>query len=117
MLSYFHNLKIEEEREKKRVVGIGEREGCCSVTQLCLTLSNLVDSSTPGFPVLHHPPEFAQTQVHWVDDTIQPSHPLSPPSFCSQSFPASGSFPMSLLFASGGEEGQYRDRGQRDVNY
>ena len=34
----------------------------------------------PGFPVLHHLPEFAQTRVHRVGDAIQPSHPLSPPS-------------------------------------
>ena len=39
-----------------------------------------MDCSTPGFPVLHYLPEFAQTHVHWVDDAIQPSHPLSPPS-------------------------------------
>ena len=36
--------------------------------------------STPDFPVLYHLPEIAQTHVHWVSDTIQPSHPLSPPS-------------------------------------
>ena len=30
----------------------------------------------PGFLVLHHLLEFAQTHVHWVDDAIQPSHPL-----------------------------------------
>jgi len=36
--------------------------------------------STPGFPVLHHLPEFALTHVHWVDDAIQPSHPLLRPS-------------------------------------
>ena len=44
-----------------------------------------------------------QTHVHWVSDVIQPSHPLlsfSPP---VQSFPASGSFPMSQFFASGGQ--------------
>ena len=29
-----------------------------------------------GFPVLHYLPEFAQTHVHWVSDTIQLSHPL-----------------------------------------
>ena len=34
----------------------------------------------PGFPVLHHLPECAQTHVHWVSDAIQPSHPLSSPS-------------------------------------
>ena len=32
------------------------------------------------FLALHHLPEFAQTHAHWVDDAIQPSHPLSPPS-------------------------------------
>ena len=39
-----------------------------------------MDCSTPGFPVLHHFLEFAQTHVHWVGDAIQPSHPLSSPS-------------------------------------
>ena len=58
----------------------------------------------PGFPVLHHLPEFTQTHVHWIGDAIQPSHPLSSPfSPCPQSFPASGSFPMSQLFASDGQ--------------
>ena len=51
-----------------------------SVTKLCLILCNTTDCSMPGFPVLHHLPEFAQTHVHWVDDTIQPSHPLLPTS-------------------------------------
>ena len=36
----------------------------CSVTQLCLTLSDFMDCSTPGFPIFHHLPEFAQTLVH-----------------------------------------------------
>ena len=36
-----------------------------------------MDCSTPGFPVLHHLPEFAQTHVHWIGDAIQPSHSLS----------------------------------------
>ena len=39
-----------------------------------------MDCSTPGFPVLHHLQELAQTHVHWVRDAIQPSHPLSSPS-------------------------------------
>ena len=33
-----------------------------------------------GFPVLHHLLELAQTPVLWVDDAIQPSHPLLCPS-------------------------------------
>ena len=39
-----------------------------------------MDCSTPGFPVLHDLPEFAQTHVRWFSDAIQPSQPLSPPS-------------------------------------
>ena len=53
---------------------------CCSVVQSCLTLYNPMDRSLPGFPVLHHLPELAQTHVHWVSAAIQPSHPLSSPS-------------------------------------
>ena len=53
---------------------------CCSVAQSCLTLCNPMDCSTPGSPVHHYLPEFAQTHVHWVDDAIQPPHPLSSPS-------------------------------------
>ena len=48
--------------------------------QSCLTFCNPRDCSSPGFPVLHCLPEFAQTHVHWVGDAIQPSHPLSSPS-------------------------------------
>ena len=62
------------------------------------------NNSIPGFSVLHCLLGFAQTHVHGVDDAIQPSHPLlSPFLSCLQSFPASGSFPMSRLFASGGQ--------------
>ena len=53
---------------------------CCSVTLSCPTLCNPMDYSMPGFPVLHYLPEFAKTHVHWVNDAIQPSHPLSLPS-------------------------------------
>ena len=47
-----------------------------SVTQSCLSLGDPVDHSTPGFPVHHRLPEFAQTGVHRVHDAIQPSRPL-----------------------------------------
>ena len=52
----------------------------CSVAQLCLTLCDLLDCSTPGFPVLHRLLELAQTHVHWIGNAIQPSRPLSSPS-------------------------------------
>ena len=51
-----------------------------SVAQSCPTLCNPRNRSTPGLPVHHHLPEFTQTHVHRVRDTIQPSHPLSSPS-------------------------------------
>ena len=50
---------------------------CCSVTKLCLILCDPMDCSMPGFPILHHLLEFAQTHVHWVGNAIQPSDPLS----------------------------------------
>ena len=51
---------------------------CCSVTKSCLTPWDPMDCSTPGFLILHHLPEFTQTHIHWIGDTIQPSHPLLP---------------------------------------
>ena len=52
---------------------------CCSVVRLCLILWDPMDCSTPGFPVLHHFLELAQTHVYWISDAIQPPHPLSSP--------------------------------------
>ena len=55
---------------------------CCSAAKSFLTFCDSMNCSTPGFPVLHYLPDFPQTQVHWVSDAIQPSHPLlssSPP--------------------------------------
>ena len=52
----------------------------CSVAQSCPAVYDPMNRSTPGLPVLHHLPEFAQTHVHRVSDAIQPSHPLSSPS-------------------------------------
>ena len=77
---------------------------CCSVSQLCSTLYNRMDCSTPGLPVHHQLPEFTQTHVHRVSDAIQPSHPLSPPSppvlNLSQH---QGLSQMTRLFASGSQ--------------
>ena len=74
-----------------------------SVTQLCPTLWEPMDCSTPGLPVHCQLPELTQTHVHRVGDAIQPSSSVIPFSSCPQSFPESGSFPMSQLFASGGQ--------------
>ena len=61
-----------------------------SVAQSCPTLCDPMDCSTPGFSVHHQLPELAQTNVHWVSDAIQPSHPLSSPSM----------FPRIRVFSS-----------------
>ena len=50
------------------------------VAQSCPTLCDPMKRSTPGLPVHHQLLVFTQTHVHWVGDTIKPSHPLSSPS-------------------------------------
>ena len=76
------------------------------------SLSHVQLSATPWIvdcqaPLSSTIPEFAQIHVHWVSDANQPSHLLSLPSSaffsCPPSFPPSTSFPMSWLFASGGQ--------------
>jgi len=74
-----------------------------SVTQLCPTLCNPMNRSTPGLPVHHQLPEFTQTHVHRVSDAIESVMPSSqwchpaisssgvPFSSCPQSLPASES--------------------------
>ena len=77
---------------------------CCSVPQSCPTLHNFMDCSMPGFPVLHHNPGACSNLrplSWWCHPTVLSS--VIPFSSCLQSFPASGAFPMSQLFASGGQ--------------
>ena len=74
----------------------------CWVAKLCLTLCNPMDCSTPGFPILHYLPEFAETHIHWVGDAIQPVHPQSPSSSFDH-IQHQGLFQMNGLFASGGQ--------------
>ena len=45
-----------------------------SRVQLC----DPTDCSTPGLPVPHHLPEFAEVHAHCISDAVQPSHPLTP---------------------------------------
>ena len=75
-----------------------------SVALLCPTLCDPMNRSTPGLPVHHHLLEFTQTQrpsSRWCHPAISSS--VVPFSSCSQSLPASGSFPMSQLFTWGGQ--------------
>ena len=74
-----------------------------SVAQSCPTLCDRMNRSTLGLPVHHQLPEFTPTYVHRVSDAIQPSYPVIHFSSCPQFLPAWGSFPMSQLFAWGGQ--------------
>ena len=67
---------------------------CCSVAQSCPILYNPMNCSTPGFPVLHHLLEFAQTHVHWV----MPSTHLI---FCCPRLLFPSIFPSIRVFSNG----------------
>ena len=73
-----------------------------SLSRVRLFAHDPMSCSMPGLPVHHQLPEPTQTHVHWwCHPTISSS--VSPFSSCPQSFPTSGSFPMSQLFPSGGQ--------------
>ena len=50
-----------------------------SLAQSCPTLCDRMNRSMPGLPVHYQLPEFTQTHIYRVSDTIQPSHPLLSP--------------------------------------
>ena len=75
--------------KNKRLMEASWRERFSSVvSQSCLTLCDPMDCSMPGLPVYHQLLESTQTQVHWVDDAIQPSHPLLSPLLPPSIFPS-----------------------------
>ena len=83
-----------------------------------------MDCNTPGFPVLHHLLELAQTHVHWVGDAIQPSHPLSSPSLLAFNlsqhqdlFQSVSSSHQGQLFASGAKVVELQLRHQSFSEY
>ena len=78
-LSYADNTTLMAE-SKEKLKSLWMKEPCCRVAQSCVTLCEPMGCSTPGFPVIHHLPELAQTHVHWVSHAIQPSYPLWSPS-------------------------------------
>ena len=79
-LAYYVKILGQELGEYGPTLRIRMWSCYCSFAKSCLTLCDPMDCSMPGFPVLNHLPAFAQTQIHWVDDAIQPSHPLLSPS-------------------------------------
>ena len=106
--------KVKEESEKvglklniqkTKIMGSGpiRSDQIRSVAQSCPTLCDPMNRSTPGLPVHHQLPEFTPTHVHRISDAIQPSHRLSSPSPPDPNPSQHQSFPMSQLFASGGQ--------------
>ena len=73
------------------------------VAQSCPTLYDPMNHSMPSLPVQHQLAEFTQIHVHRVSDAIQPSHPLSSPSPPTPNPSQHQSFPVSQLFAWGGQ--------------
>ena len=71
---------------------------CYSVTKLCPTLCDPMNCSTPDSSVLRYIP---CPLSRWCHPAISSS--VTSFSSCPQSFPASGSFPVSWLLASGGQ--------------
>ena len=80
-------------------INISSVQFSCLVVSIC----DPINRSAPGLPVHHQLPEFTQTQVHRVSDAIQPSHPLLSPSPPALNPSQHQSFPMSQLFAWGGQ--------------
>ena len=74
---------------------------CCLIAKSCSTLCNAMDYSTQGFPVLHCLPEMLKLMS--TESVMLSNHlVLCLPLLLTSVFPASGSFPMSKLYASGG---------------
>ena len=84
-VSWLPTFAFQSPKMKRTSFGVLVLEGLVglhqfsSVAQLCPTLCNPMNSSTPGLLVHHQLPEFTQTHVHRVSDVIQPFHPLSSP--------------------------------------
>ena len=76
---------------------------CCWVIKLCLTLCDPMDCSMPGFRPSLSPRVCSNSCPlnQWCNVTISSS--VVPFFSYPQSFPASGSFPMSQLFTLGGQ--------------
>jgi len=98
----YWGLKLQK-RRRSCWIGWKKLEGGGESIFVVLSLSHVRLFATPcysmpGFPVLHHFLEFAQTHAHWVSDAIQPSHPLSPLLLLPSLFPSIRVFPnVSVL--------------------
>ena len=91
--------RLENSMDRGAWWATGQSVQLLSRVQLC----DSMDHSTPGSSVHHQLPELAQTRPLSLSGHPTISSSVVPFSSCLQSFPASGSFPMSQFFASGGQ--------------
>ena len=77
--------------------------GCCSVANSCLTLATPRTAARQAF--VSFTVSRSLLELISIESVMHPtiSSSVIPFSSCPQSFPASGSFPMSRLFTSGGQ--------------
>ena len=104
-MSLYNSLLVSRKRFKKKCYKVWNCHflGFSSVAQSCPTLCDPMNCSTPGLLVDHQLPEFTQTCIHRVSDAIQPSYHLSSPSPPAPNPFQQQSFPVSQLFAWGGQ--------------
>ena len=87
--SFLQRRYTDEQQTHEKMLNIAHYSvQFSSVSQLCLTLCDPMDCSTPAFSVYHQFPEFNQTHVHWVGDAIEPSHPCHPLLLLPSIFPS-----------------------------
>ena len=107
---------VEIEVERPRLFASGCKSLLCGPTYLLIftllfvavvvqspshvPLCDPMDSRTPGLPVPHHLPKFAQVHVHCISDAIQPSHPLRPSSPSALNVSQHQGLSSELLFSS-----------------
>ena len=87
----------ERERERESF----QSGGGCPVAQFCPTFCDPMDCSIPGFPVLHYLWDLFKLMS--IESVMPSNRLMSVCPFSPQSFPASGSLPMSWLFLSVGQ--------------
>ena len=104
LVSYTYRDQRSQQRVFREVLRLTRIAQFSSVAQSCPTLCAPMNHSTPGLPVHHQLLESTQNPCpssQWCHPTLSSS--VIPFSSCPQSFLATGSFPVSQLFASGGQ--------------
>ena len=96
--SSLHYGNLESNQEYLRGMPAGSCCGC-SVAKSCTSLCDHVECSTPGSSILHYVMEMS------IESVMLSKHLIvcSLFSSCPQSFPESGSFPLSQLCTSSGQ--------------